>query len=242
VGTARLKRRLAAVVVLALAAAAAGGYFSGLWRFNSPSREEFPIRGVDVSHHQGAIDWPAVAEEGNRFAYIKATEGGDFKDPAFQRNWDGAKASGIAVGAYHFFTFCRPGAEQARNFIAAVPAEAGALPPVIDFEFAGNCAERPAREAVLKELSSFSVLVGERYGKKPVLYAAPSAYARYLAGRTDGYRVWLRQIFYRPGKLDGRDWAIWQYSDNSHVRGINGLADQNAFNGREGDFAAYLAR
>lgn len=236
------KRHLAIAAVLVIAAALTGAYFSGLWRFNSPSEAEFPIRGVDVSHHQGVIDWPTVARGGFRFAYIKASEGGDFKDPLFQRNWTEAKQNGLAVGAYHFFTFCKPGAEQARNFIAAVSADAGALPPVIDFEFVGNCKARPPKDAVLKELSDFAVLVGERYGKRPVLYVTPSAYSRYLTGRSDGFRLWLRQVFYRPGKLDGRDWTIWQYSDNSLVNGIKGPVDQNAFNGREADFLVFLAR
>ena len=42
-----------------------------LW-FNMPSRARFPVRGIDVSHHQGTIDWAAVASAGYRFAWIKA--------------------------------------------------------------------------------------------------------------------------------------------------------------------------
>ena len=62
------------------------------------------VIGVDVSGHQGEIEWPSLAAGGIGFAYIKATEGGDFRDKQFQRNWDGARAAGVlppALDAEH---------------------------------------------------------------------------------------------------------------------------------------------
>jgi hypothetical protein len=107
--------------VLGLAALAAGGALAAILAYHY----EFQLAplwsnviGVDVSNHQGEIDWSALAGSNVAFAYIKATEGGDFRDRRFQLNWDGAKRAGLARGAYHFFTQCRSGAEQARNFIA----------------------------------------------------------------------------------------------------------------------------
>ncbi len=216
------------------------GYTAGRWRFNYPSRTEFTIRGIDVSHHQGDIDWPAVAGEGYRFAYIKATEGGDFKDSSFQRNWEEAKRAGLAVGAYHFFTFCKPGAAQAQNFSDAVPEDAQALPPVIDFEFGGNCAQRPPREDVLKELNAFARIVRRKYGKDPVLYATSESHERYLAGRVEGYPLWMRDVFRRPGRIGAREWTFWQYSNNTRVNGVRGPVDQNVFNGREKEFRLFV--
>src|SRR5262245_31016447 len=97
----------------------------------------YDVIGVDISNHQGDVDWQALAASNVAFAYIKATEGGDFKDKRFQLNWDGTRKAGLVRGAYHFFTQCRSGAEQAKNFIAAVPREPGMLPPVIDAEHMG---------------------------------------------------------------------------------------------------------
>src|SRR3990172_4519727 len=94
----------------------------------------YPVVGIDVSNHQGVIDWPKVRASGIAFAYIKATEGGDFRDKSFERNWQDSAKAGMPRGAYHFFTACKSGAEQAGNFIAAVPRESGSLPPVIDVE------------------------------------------------------------------------------------------------------------
>ena len=63
-------------------------YIRGFVRFNYPSAARFPIRGIDVSHHQGEIDWTAVKASRVEFAFIKASEGGDFRDREFARNWD----------------------------------------------------------------------------------------------------------------------------------------------------------
>lgn len=61
--------------------------------------------GVDVSNHQGVIEWERVSADGISFAYIKATEGGDHVDAQFYANWRAAATAGLDRGAYHFFTF-----------------------------------------------------------------------------------------------------------------------------------------
>ena len=124
---------LMALLGCAVAAAAVFGLDRGYWRLNHPDPARFPIWGVDVSHHQGPIDWPKVASEPHvAFAFIKATEGGDWTDPRFATNWREARAAGLLVGAYHFFTFCRPPLDQARHFLTTAPREPDALPAVLD--------------------------------------------------------------------------------------------------------------
>ncbi|HEV7717761.1 MAG TPA: GH25 family lysozyme, partial [Arsenicitalea sp.] len=142
-------RRLVTIgFVLGLVACLVAGA-SVLYFYNfAPDRLKYPVRGIDVSHHQGKIDWPGVAVTGVSFAYIKASEGGDHVDTAFGPNWSGARSVGITVGAYHFFTLCRPGAEQAANFLRVLPLDQPMLPPVIDLEFGGNCKARPTAEAL----------------------------------------------------------------------------------------------
>ena len=97
----------------------------------------------------------AVAADGVDFAYIKATEGGDFHDTRFAKNWTGAGAAGTVRGAYHFFTLCRSGTVQAANFIAIVPPAPGMLPPVVDLECVGNCSARPAKAELMTELKDW---------------------------------------------------------------------------------------
>ena len=89
--------------------------FSGDVSSGNLKPKDYPIHGIDVSKFQGDIDWNAVANSGVKFAWIKATEGGD-PDARFQANWEGAKAAGIPHGAYHFIYWCRPPLEEINIF------------------------------------------------------------------------------------------------------------------------------
>ena len=84
----------------------------GMVNSSYPKPHDYPVHGIDVSKFQGDIDWNAVASSGVKFAWIKATEGGDRADERFQANWTGAKAAGVAHGAYHFVYWCRPPMEE----------------------------------------------------------------------------------------------------------------------------------
>jgi lysozyme len=113
----------------------------------------YPIHGIDISRWQGDIDWASVKASGIRFAYMKATEGGDHVDPSFRRNWEGARQHGIARGAYHFVYWCRPAHEQAIWFKQQIPNDPDALPPVLDVEWNGHsktCPQKVSRELALE--------------------------------------------------------------------------------------------
>ncbi len=214
--------------LLLLAMFAAIVALAAWWWFREyrPDRDRYPIRGIDVSHHQGSIDWSKVAGDDVAFAYLKATEGGDFRDRAFARNWREARDAGIAVGAYHFFTFCRPGADQAANVLAVVPVEADALPLAVDLEFGGNCGRTPDGATMRRELDAFLVPVERAYGKPALLYVTPEfldAYRTHLPARA----LWRRSIL---RKLDGAaPWRLWQYHNRGRVDGIAGPVDLNVF-------------
>ena len=72
---------VAGATALVSALLAGGAWRSGWVQLNRPDPAQFPVRGIDVSHHQGEIDWAKVAGAGVRFAYLKATEGRDLRDP-----------------------------------------------------------------------------------------------------------------------------------------------------------------
>src|SRR5438128_2228243 len=61
------------------------------------------VPGIDISHWDGTINWPKVADAGYRWAYAKATEGTTYIDPTFTTNWAGAQSAGVLRGPYHFF-------------------------------------------------------------------------------------------------------------------------------------------
>lgn len=185
------------------------------------------VQGIDVSHHQGAIDWPAVADDGVRFAWIKATEGGDWVDPRFAENWEGAGRAGIPRGAYHFFTFCRPGVEQAANFLATVPVTEGELPPVVDLEYGGNCSARPDSASLGAELEAFMDAVEVVAGRRPMVYATGELVRDHIALLV-GERLWVRAIHHPLGMEAPVPAVVWQYSNIGRVGGIEGRVDRNA--------------
>ncbi len=170
------------------------------------------------------------------FVFIKATEGGDFKDSRFLQNWRNAQRVGIPRGAYHFFTFCRSGATQATNFIDTVPVEPQTLPPVIDLEFGGNCQARPSPERLERELQEFIAAVEQVYQRSPLLYVTYEAYEAYSKGRFEHLEIWIRDIFWTPELSDRRPWRIWQYSNRGRLRGIPTYVDLNVFAGSEEAF------
>ena len=227
-----MRRRVAAVTLLALAAALSAAL---LWRTGPryrPGSDDFPRFGIDISHHQGNVDWRRVAADGVGFAYLKATEGGDWVDPRFAQNRAQARAAGLEVGAYHFFTFCRDARAQAQNFLAAVPA-GPMLPPVLDVEFGGNCAAVPGREAVRASVLEWLDLVEQGTGQRPLVYVTEQALAAFFepadfgpAGRLRT-RLWYRRLFVEPPKDYAEHVDVWQYHARGQVDGIAGPVDLN---------------
>ncbi len=219
-------------VILAAACAAYMTYETEMSGFNPPSLADYPIQGIDVSHHQGDIDWPRLATLPNvRFAIMKATEGGDFRDRKFAENWRRAGEAGVVRGAYHFFTFCRPGRDQAENVVATVPADPAALPIAVDIEFHGNCGKVPTVDELANELNAFMDRIKETFPDKPIFYVTQEVYDRYLKGnenRFPGHSLWLRSIAREPKQQDCGRWSIWQFADNGTLEGIQGPVDLNA--------------
>jgi lysozyme len=197
----------------------AGGWYHWLPE-QRPDLADGERYGIDVSHHQGDIDWEPVAGDGIEFAYLKATEGGDHVDRAFEASWVEAGEVGIDRGAYHFFTLCTPGAAQAEHFLATVP-DGGELPPALDLELAGNCSERPPSALVRAEVDAFVARVEEATGDEVLLYVGQDFADRYGSRSTyDGPR-WIQRFWQRPSE----DWAVWQVTYFAHVEGIEGLVD-----------------
>ncbi len=204
-------------------AALALWFGSGRW---NPSERDFPNQGIDVSHHQGVIEWPLLPAQGVDFAYIKATEGGDHRDRRFAANWAGARNAGIARGAYHFFTLCRSGAEQAANFIAAVPIDPDALPPAVDLEYMGNCGGRPRIADFHSELAVYIRAVEAHYRKPVLLYLTEEFDSAYRVSARVARPLWLRSLVFEPD-FGARPWTVWQVSNFRRLRGISGRVDWN---------------
>jgi len=216
-------RRVSAGLAVAALLALSAWLFAGAWH---PSTSRFPLQGIDVSHHQGAIAWAKLPAQSVGFAWIKATEGGDGSDPLFRSNWNQAAAAGVRRGAYHFFTLCRPGAEQARNFIATVPFDPRALPPAVDLEYLGNCSRKPEPAKLRAELAVFLAAVEAHYRNRAILYLTPEFDRAYGISRAFDRPLWLRSLVRQP-RFGGRPWTIWQVSNFRRLDGISGRVDWN---------------
>jgi lysozyme len=229
------------VVVIVLAAGALAIirlYQHGYIRPNNPSLSDYPVRGVDVSSFQGAIDWPQLVSSGTlSFAFIKATEGAQVHDKRFLQNWV-ASAGLVARAPYHFFSFCTGGHEQAQNFLQFIP-DYGELPAGVDVEFAGNCKHYPSFTVVRRQLQIFLKEVEAVTHRKPIIYVNRTSYARIVEGHITGYPLWFREVVTGPPvNLPGL--AFWQYAGNGRIVGVNKLIDLDAFIGTTNDFQRLL--
>lgn len=201
-------------------------FYTGKVWFLYPDSNLYPVKGIDVSHHQNEINWKEVSGSGIQFAYIKATEANDFVDSRFQTNWEGARKNGLNTGAYHFYSFAYPGKIQAENFTSFVPTSTDQLPPAIDLEYVGNSKVRPSKEEFQKDLNDFIVVISAHFNQEPILYTTYDFYEDYLYPEFSQYRVWIRSVYSKP-KDD--NWYIWQYNPKGRIPGISGPVDLNVF-------------
>ena len=227
-------------VLLLVAALAAWLYLRGVYRFAYPDTVAYPVRGIDVSHHQGAIDWKRIAAQNIGFVYLKASEGGDWTDASFGGHLAEAHAAGLAVGAYHYFTLCAPGPMQAKNFIAAAPAAPALnLPPAIDLEYVGNCGTRPGQGRLARELKAFIAIVTAHYHRTPVIYSTQTFFQDYLDADPAfrAYPLWVRNLYGEAGWSRGRTVLFRQFANHARLAGIKGSVDLDLFMGSKAQFA-----
>lgn len=194
--------------------------------------EGYSIRGIDISHHQGKIDWDALSAaevdgERLRFVFVKATEGANDLDNRFNSNFKQARDNGFVRGAYHFFLPNVSARQQADNFVRRVPLEEGDLPPVLDIESTGKLTPSQLRDSALVWLR----LIERRYGAKPILYTYYKFKTEYLGTpEFSKYPYWIAHYYVDTLRYDG-PWKFWQHTDRGRLKGIKGYVDINCYNG-----------
>lgn len=201
------------------------------------------VPGIDVSYWDAGIDWPKVRATGQRYVFVKATEGDFYADPTFDDNWLGAKKAGLLRGAYHFFRCNVDPKKQATKFIEYVKTmnDNGELPPVLDLE--SN--DGQTKDKVISRAKTWLDLVEAAFGCKPIIYSGQYFLQDYFTEAGGGppawakdYPLWLAQ--YPNVYVEGSQpylprgwykWTFWQYSEKGKVNGINANVDLNVFNG-----------
>jgi len=198
--------------------------------------------GIDVSDHQGSIDWYHVAGAGYSFAFVKATEGEGWTGDAaarqqnFETNMQGASSVGMLVGAYHF---ARPdlgnsAADEARWFVdvAGDHIKPGYLRPVLDIEVG---ADTLGNVALSRWVSEWIETVISETGVEPLIYTSADYAGNYLDASLTRYDLWVAQWTYdtttSPNTGIWDECVFWQYSDEGSVPGISGNVDLDIFSG-----------
>ena len=201
------------------------------------NRAEYPIVGIDVSSHNGDIDFDKVKADGYSFVIIKASEGLEHHDSRFATNYDNARKSGRKVGAYHFFRKDTDGLNQAKNFLETIGWRKLDLPLVVDVEDWSN-AKNVEDERTQKNLDAMLDNLRSR-GHKVMVYTNGDGYKKYIKDGQININLWLC-AFTQPDKLKHIPHQLQQYSHWGRVKGIWGDVDLNVFNGSQEQWDKWL--
>jgi lysozyme len=222
--------------------AADGIVGSNTWSVIDQLLSTKPIRGIDVSHHNGIIDWNSVDREQAQFVFCKATQGRAFKDNLLATNFNELTRLNYIRGVYHFFTFKDVTAQQQVDNLLSCNidfSKKGVLPAVLDVEWqqsdALNAYVKNNKTLCVNKIKAWLDTIQTATGKKPIIYTAKSFWSEYLGNPTgfENYPLWVAS--YRNDKptlpSTWNDYAIWQYTESGTVGDITGQLDKNLFNG-----------
>ena len=188
------------------------------------------IYGIDVSHHQGKINWEKVKswkEKEIKFVYIKATEGGTHVDSMYEKNIEGARKNGFLTGSYHYFRSSSLPKDQFENFKKVADFEQQDLIPLVDVEERKNWDDKTFHI----NFQQFLDLIEEHYGKKPMIYTVNSFYNKYLAGKYKKYHFLIgRYGENEPFMKDNHRWTLWQFREAGNIDGIPKAVDIDVLN------------
>ena len=191
--------------------------------------------GIDVSVHQGEIDWPAVAEDGVEFAMLRLgyrgyTEGGLFLDSQFERNIRGALDAGLEVGVYFFSQATSPeeAREEAEFVLSALEGYDLTYPVAFDWETVSSQDARTrgmGGEAITQCALAFCDRVREAGYEPAVYFNQHLGYLYYDLRALTEYPIWLAEYDGTPDFYYHFD--LWQYTHTGEVDGIQGDVDLN---------------
>ncbi|WP_381792532.1 lysozyme [Streptomyces niveus] len=200
------------------------------------------VQGIDVSNWQGSINWASVKAAGIDFAYMKATEGTNFKDASFNANYTNSYNAGLIRGAYHF---ARPnssnGATQANYFASnggGWSKDGKTLPGVLDIEGnpSGASCYGLSTTQMRTWVNDFYNTYKARTGRDVVIYTTASWWNS-CTGNWTGMAakspLWVAHWGTTSPNIPAGfpTWTIWQYTATGRVSGVSGDVDRNKFNG-----------
>lgn len=191
--------------------------------------------GIDVSEHQGYINWNAVKNDGISFAFIRVgnrglTSGNLSQDDYFEYNVKAADQAGIEVGAYFYSqaTTEEEAREEADFVIERLKGRNITYPVAYDHE---RLADNPGRaddlspEQMTKNAAAFCARIQEA-GYTPMIYGSLKDLLRYNLPDLARYNIWLAQYNVNSPTFN-QYFSIWQYTNTGTVAGVDGNVDMN---------------
>ncbi|MEU4806728.1 lysozyme [Actinosynnema sp. NPDC023587] len=190
------------------------------------------VEGIDVSSHQGDVDWWHWWGQGKRFAYVKATESTTYRNPHFTQQYDGSYHVGMIRGAYHFaLPDQSSGTAQADFFVdhgGGWSGDGKTLPGALDMEYNpyGSICYGLSKESMVAWVAAFHDRYHARTGRHPVVYTSANWWNQCAAGDFSATSpLWVARYASGVGALP-HAWGyhtFWQYTSSP--------LDQNQFNG-----------
>lgn len=186
----------------------------------------FASIGLDVSHHQGKINWEEVFAEDSYvdidFVYLKATEGKNHKDTQFDRNRRILKSKKVKHGAYHFFATKSYPWPQVENFFNHYTYKLGDLPPVLDVELEGY-----SDSDLIAKMKIWLDAVETKIGVRPIIYTSNHFYNTKFRGKFPRTKFWLASYSKEPKHLTDEAVIHWQWTESAKITGIRENVDLN---------------
>lgn len=185
-------------------------------------------KGIDVSYHQGTINWSKVKAAGIEFAILRIGYGmyDNQKDAQFENNYKNARAAGVPVGVYHY-SYATSVAEAEREANLVVKWLNGRdLEYPVYFDIEDNSMAGLGKSTLNAMCRAFCEII-ENAGYWAGIYSNKNWATNIISGAELGkdYTYWIAQ--YNDKCTYNGPYAIWQYSSSGKVNGISGNVDMN---------------
>lgn len=185
--------------------------------------------GIDVSSHNGDLDWKRLKEAGVEFAFIRCGYRGNsqgllHEDSKFERNYKGARENGIEIGVYFFSQAVSEDEawEEVELVDRLLKGKEIDLPVVFDMEESGEGDKGRVKPLTRDEKTRIAVTWLEAIaskGYRPMIYNSKALFDELFSiGYLQNYEFWVAQYYHRP------TWpyrfSVWQYTEKGQIEGI----------------------
>jgi len=178
------------------------------------------MKGIDISSHQGNVDFAKARAAGIEAVIIKVTQGNNYINPYFKNQYANAKANGLKVGFYHFMD--KDGAvEEAKHFLNTVSGYDVDFKYVLDIE---DQQKWTRAEASTTARAFLDYLISQ--GKEVAIYTGDYFYRDTLDNSVKDVPLWVANYNPKPMAIN---YVGWQYSETGSVPGVSTPADMDVF-------------